>query len=76
VFVFNLFLLRTELRLAMVVSIALISIVLVASITGTITPLILDRIGVNPAVATGPFITTANDILGIAVYFTTARLLL
>jgi magnesium transporter len=76
VFVFNLFLLRTELRLAMVVSIALISIVLVASITGTITPLILDKIGVNPAVATGPFITTANDILGIAVYFTTARLLL
>lgn len=76
VFVFNLFLLRTELRLAMVVSIALISIVLVASITGTITPLILDKVGVNPAVATGPFITTANDILGIAVYFTTARLLL
>jgi magnesium transporter len=76
VFMFNMFLLRTELRLAMVVSIALISIVLVASITGTITPLILDKFGVNPAVATGPFITTANDILGIAVYFSTARMLL
>jgi magnesium transporter len=76
VFSFNLFLLRTELKLAIVVSIALISVVLVASFTGTITPLILDKFGVNPAVATGPFITTANDILGIAVYFMTARMLL
>lgn len=76
VFTFNILLLRTELKLAIVVSIALISVVLVASFTGTITPLILDKFGVNPAVATGPFITTANDILGIAVYFMTARILL
>jgi magnesium transporter len=76
VFTFNMLLLRTELKLAMVVSIALISVVLVASFTGTVTPLILDKFGVNPAVATGPFITTANDILGIAVYFMTARILL
>jgi magnesium transporter len=76
VFTFNMLLLRTELKLAIVVSIALISVVLVASFTGTITPLILDKFGVNPAVATGPFITTANDILGIAVYFMTARMLL
>ncbi len=76
VFTFNMLLLRTELKLAIVVSIALISVVLVASFTGTITPLILDKFGVNPAVATGPFITTANDILGIAVYFMTARILL
>jgi magnesium transporter len=59
-----------------VVSVALISVVLVASFTGTITPLILDKFGINPAVASGPFITTANDILGIAVYFLTARMLL
>jgi magnesium transporter len=76
VFAFNMLLLRTEFKLAIVVSIALISVVLVASFTGTVTPLILDKFGVNPAVATGPFITTANDILGIAVYFMTARMLL
>jgi magnesium transporter len=75
VFAFNV-VFGTDLRLAIVVSVALISVVLVASFTGTITPLILDRFGVNPAVASGPFITTANDILGIAVYFMTARLLL
>jgi magnesium transporter len=75
VFALN-FILGTELKLAIVVSVALISVVLVASFTGTITPLILDKFGVNPAVASGPFITTANDILGIAVYFLTARLLL
>lgn len=74
VFLVN-WLLGYELKLVMVVSVALISVVLVASFTGTITPLILDRFGVNPAVASGPFITTANDILGIAVYFLTARAL-
>jgi magnesium transporter len=42
---------------------------------GTITPLILDRFGINPAMASGPFITTANDLLGLAVYFATASLL-
>jgi magnesium transporter len=74
VFVFNM-IFGADLKLAMVVSLALISVVLVASFTGTITPLLLDKFGVNPAMASGPFITTANDILGIAVYFLTARLL-
>jgi len=75
VFAFNL-VFGIELHLAMVVSIALMSVVLVASFTGTITPLILNRFGINPAVSSGPFITTANDILGIIVYFTAAKLLL
>jgi magnesium transporter len=39
---------------------------------GTVTPLILDRFGINPAVASGPFITTMNDLLGLAIYFTVA----
>ena len=75
VFAFNL-VFGIELHLAIVVSIALMSVVLVASFTGTITPLILNRFGINPAVSSGPFITTANDILGIIVYFTAAKLLL
>ncbi|MEM7549332.1 MAG: magnesium transporter [Bacteroidota bacterium] len=62
-------------ELALVVSIALFSVVLLASFMGTITPLILDRFGVNPAVASGPFITTANDLIGLSIYFLVAHYL-
>jgi magnesium transporter len=74
VFAFNL-LFGENLTLAAVVAIALFSVVLLASLMGTITPLILDRLGVNPALASGPFITTANDLLGLAVYFSVAHAL-
>lgn len=57
------------------VSIALFSVVLLASFMGTITPLILDKFGINPALASGPFITTANDLLGLGVYFAVAHTL-
>ncbi len=62
--------------LNLVVSIALFCVVLFASFIGTITPLILNRFGFNPALASGPFITTTNDLLGIAIYFLTIHLLL
>ena len=61
--------------LAATVSIALFSVVLLASFMGTVTPLVLNRFGVNPALASGPFITTTNDLLGLAVYFSVAHLL-
>lgn len=61
--------------LAATVAIALFSVVLLASFMGTITPLLLNRFGVNPALASGPFITTTNDLLGLAVYFSIAHLL-
>lgn len=63
-------------KFAMVVSIALFSVVLLASFMGTVTPIVLDRLGINPALASGPFITTANDLLGLAVYFLVAMSLL
>jgi magnesium transporter len=63
-------------RLSMVVSIALFSVVVFASFIGTITPLVLNRFGFNPALAAGPFITTTNDLLGLTVYFLTVHLLL
>ena len=56
-------------------SFALFSVVLLASIMGTITPLILDKFGINPALASGPFITTANDLIGLGVYFSVAHVL-
>lgn len=61
--------------LAATVAIALFAVVLLASFMGTITPLVLNKFGINPALASGPFITTTNDLLGLAVYFSTAHLL-
>lgn len=78
VFVFGMIVLLygNEVKFALVVSIALFSVVLLASFMGTFTPLVLDKFGINPALASGPFITTANDLLGLAVYFLVAMSLL
>jgi magnesium transporter len=62
--------------LTYIVSIALFSVVVFASFIGTLTPLLLHRFGFNPALASGPFITTTNDLLGLTVYFSTVQLLL
>ncbi|MDI1322628.1 MAG: magnesium transporter [Algoriphagus sp.] len=67
---------HTEVAFALVVSIALFSVVLLSSFMGTFTPIVLDRFGINPALASGPFITTANDLIGLAVYFLVAMSLL
>lgn len=75
VFGFNL-LIGNDIHLAVVVSVALISVVFLASFMGTLTPIVLEKIGINPAVASGPFITTANDLIGYGVYFALAHLLL
>jgi magnesium transporter len=70
------YLLQHDIQVSIVVSVALACVVLLASLSGTITPLILDKLGINPAAASGPFITTANDLLGLAVYFIIAYILL
>lgn len=64
-----------ESLLAFVVSFALFSVVLFASLVGTLIPLVLDKMGFNPALASGPFITTTIDLLGLALYFMVAHLL-
>lgn len=63
-------------KLSLIVSVALFAVVVFASFVGTVTPLILHRLGFNPALASGPFITTTNDLLGLALYFTTVQLML
>ncbi|MFZ1808805.1 MAG: magnesium transporter [Cyclobacteriaceae bacterium] len=63
-------------RLFIVVSIALFAVVLAASLIGTVTPLVLNKLGFNPALASGPFITTINDLLGLGIYFLTIHLVL
>ena len=62
--------------LSLVVSMALFFVVLIASFLGTITPITLNKLGFNPALASGPFITTINDLLGLAIYFYIVHLLL
>lgn len=69
-------LLFREYELSAVVSLALFSVVVFASFIGTITPLVLNRFGFNPALAAGPFITTTNDLLGLTVYFFTVHIML
>lgn len=63
-------------RLTVVVSVALFGVVIFASFIGTVTPLALNRFGFNPALASGPFITTLNDLLGLGVYFLAIQLFL
>jgi magnesium transporter len=55
--------------LSLTVAIALLSVVLFASLFGTFVPLALNKYKIDPALATGPFITTANDVLGLFIYF-------
>ena len=70
------FLLGVESKIGMIVTVALISVIIIASLIGTSVPLILNKFGIDPALATGPFITTSNDIFGILIYFSIAKLIL
>ena len=62
-------------QLAATVSMALLTVILCASFLGTFVPLTLNRFKINPALATGPFVTTLNDIIGISIYFLMGRIL-
>ena len=70
------YLLNVEIIIGIIVTIALVSVIIIASLIGTFVPILLDKFGIDPALATGPFITTSNDIFGILIYFTIARLIL
>lgn len=70
------FLLEEGYGLGLTVSIALISVIIIASLLGTFIPIFLNKVGVDPALATGPFITTSNDICGILIYFSIAQAIL
>ena len=61
---------------SLAISISLVVVIIVAGLIGTFIPLFLDKRGIDPAIATGPFITTSNDIFGILIYFMIAKLIL
>lgn len=61
--------------LALTAGLSLLAVILLATVIGTVVPLLLHRSGIDPAIATGPFITTSNDIIGLTVYFLIATIL-
>ena len=65
---------KTDLALA--ISVSLVVVIVIAGLIGTFVPLFLNKRGVDPAIATGPFITTSNDIFGILIYFMIAKMIL
>jgi magnesium transporter len=65
-----------EIRLALVVSLSLFTATITAAILGTLAPLILHKYKIDPALATGPFVTTSNDIIGLFIYFSIGLLFL
>ncbi len=74
IFAYNL-LFSDSWALSLTVSISLITAVVFATLLGTAVPLVLEKYKVDPALATGPFITTLNDIIGLFIYFGVGRLL-
>lgn len=60
--------------LGVIVSGSLLVSMSVATIIGTIVPLLMNKIGIDPAIASGPFITTANDIISLLIYFALANM--
>ena len=70
------YLLNVEVIIGVIVTTALVSVIIIASLIGTFIPLLLDKFGIDPALATGPFITTSNDICGILIYFSIAKIIL
>jgi magnesium transporter len=72
IFIYN-FMVSDSFALTLTVSISLISVVLFAALFGTMIPLVLNRFKIDPALATGPFITTMNDIIGLFIYMIIGR---
>ena len=65
-----------QFRVGLAISISIVAVILFAATLGTLVPLFLHKKKIDPAIATGPFITTSNDVFGIIIYFTVAKLIL
>tara|TARA_B100000780_G_scaffold69579_1_gene46196 strand:+ start:10304 stop:11662 length:1359 start_codon:yes stop_codon:yes gene_type:complete len=65
-----------DLKLSLTIALSMMSVIVVAALIGTFTPIILNKKGIDPAIATGPFITTSNDIFGIFLFFYIAKIIL
>ena len=63
-----------DLFLSLTIAGSMMGVIIIAALVGTFVPIILDKQGIDPAIATGPFITTANDIFGIFLFFYIAKI--
>ncbi|WP_084708761.1 magnesium transporter [Siansivirga zeaxanthinifaciens] len=70
------FVFKTTYYESLTICVALITVIIMAALIGTFIPIFLDKRGIDAAVATGPFITTSNDVFGILMYFVIAKLIL
>ncbi|MGK0428243.1 MAG: magnesium transporter [Ulvibacter sp.] len=70
------FIVGQDVLVSFTISISMLSVIIVAALIGTFVPIILDRRGIDPAIATGPFITTSNDIFGIFLFFYLSKIIL
>tara|TARA_R110000850_G_scaffold277058_1_gene421873 strand:- start:106755 stop:108104 length:1350 start_codon:yes stop_codon:yes gene_type:complete len=61
---------------SLAIALSMLLVIIVAALVGTFVPIILDKRGIDPAIATGPFITTSNDIFGIFLFFYISKLIL
>jgi len=62
--------------ISVAIAVSMLLVIIVAALIGTFVPIILDKRGIDPAIATGPFITTSNDIFGIFLFFYISRIIL
>ncbi|MFT4801661.1 MAG: magnesium transporter, partial [Flavobacteriaceae bacterium] len=65
-----------EIEFSITIAISMLSVIIIAALIGTFVPIVLDKKGIDPAIATGPFITTSNDIFGIFLFFYIAKIIL
>ena len=65
-----------DLEMSFIIAGSMMGVIVIAALVGTFIPIILDKQGIDPAIATGPFITTANDIFGIFLFFYIAEMAL
>ena len=63
-------------EMSLTISVSMIFVIIVAALIGTAVPIILYKLDIDPAIATGPFITTGNDVIGILLFFYTAKIIL
>jgi len=69
-------LINQSIDMSITISVSMILVIIVAALIGTSVPIILEKFGIDPAIATGPFITTGNDVVGILLFFYIAKIIL
>ena len=70
------FIINQDLIISLTIAGSMMGVIIIAALVGTFVPILLNKRGIDPAIATGPFITTANDIFGIFLFFYMAKIFL